>query len=363
MPNKTPFYELHLKHNAKMVEFTGYLMPIQYRGIIEEHRRVRKSVGVFDITHMGEFEVRGKNALAFLQKTTTNDVAKLETYQVQYSCMCYPDGGIVDDLLVYKLPDHYYLVVNGANIEKDFKWLESNLFGDVKLINKSDETALLAIQGPDAEKVLAKITDVDLKQLRYYWATFGRVSGVDMLFSRTGYTGEDGFELYFPFCHAENLWNAIFEAGKGFDIEPIGLGARDSLRLEMKYMLYGNDIDKTTNPFEAGLAWIVKPEKGDFIGRKPFLKTKEQGSKRKLMAFQLLEKGFPRQHYPIKKDGKTIGEVTSGVFSPSLDKGVGMGYVETEYSKIGTKFDIDIRGKGFKAEVVKPPFYKNFTHK
>ncbi len=363
MPKKTPFYELHLKHNAKMVEFTGYLMPVQYRGIIEEHRRVRSTVGVFDITHMGEFEVKGKDALAFLQKTTTNDVVKLETYQVQYSCMCYPDGGIVDDLLVYKLPDRYYLVVNGANIEKDFKWLESNLFGDVKLTNQSDETALLAIQGPDAQKVLTKMTDVDLSKLRYYWATFGRVSGVDMLFSRTGYTGEDGFELYFPFCHAENLWKTTLNSGKEFEIEPIGLGARDSLRLEMKYMLYGNDIDKTTNPFEAGLSWIVKPEKGDFIGKEAFLKLKQEGAKRKLVAFELLEKGFPRQHYPIKKDGKPIGEVTSGVFSPSLDKGIGLGYVRVEYAQVGAGFDIDIRGKAYKAEVIKPPFYKNFTHK
>jgi aminomethyltransferase len=363
MSKKTPFYELHLKHNAKMVEFAGYLMPIQYRGITHEHKTVRKSVGIFDITHMGEFEVRGKDALAFLQKVTTNDVSKLETYQVQYSCMCYPNGGIVDDLLVYKLPNYYMLVVNASNIDKDFKWLQSNLFGDVKLINKSDETALLAIQGPDAQEVLSKMTTVDLSKLKYYWATFGKVSGVDMLFSRTGYTGEDGFELYFPFCHAENLWNASMKFGKDFEIEPIGLGARDSLRLEMKYMLYGNDIDKTTNPFEAGLSWIVKPEKGDFIGREPFLKMKQEGAKRKLVPFELLEKGFPRQHYSILKDDKRIGEVTSGVFSPSLDKGIGMGYVETEYSTLGANFDIEIRGKSFRAGVVKPPFYKNFTHK
>jgi aminomethyltransferase len=363
MPKKTPFYELHLKHNAKMVEFAGYLMPIQYRGIIEEHKKVRKNVGIFDITHMGEFEVSGKDALSFLQKVTTNDVSKLETYQVHYSCMCYPDGGIVDDLLVYKLPSYYMLVVNASNIDKDFEWLQSNLFGDTKLVNKSDETALLAIQGPDAEKVLARMTNVDLSKLKYYWATFGKVSGVDMLFSRTGYTGEDGFELYFSFCHAENLWNASMKAGKEYQIEPIGLGARDSLRLEMKYMLYGNDIDKTTNPFEAGLSWIVKPEKRDFIGKEPFLKMKREGAKRKLVAFELLEKGFPRQHYLIIKNGEKIGEVTSGVFSPSLNKGVGLGYVKTEYSSIGTNFDIDIRGKGYKAEVVKPPFYKNFTHK
>jgi len=360
---KTPFYDFHIKNNAKMIEFAGYLMPIQFRGIIEEHRKVRSKVGLFDITHMGEFEVFGKDALAFLQKVTTNDVSKLKRYQVQYSCMCYPDGGIVDDLLVYKLHNSYMLVVNAANIDKDFRWLDSNLFGDVKLINKSDQTALLAIQGPDSEKVLSKLTDVDLSNMRYYWAFFGRVSEVDMLFSRTGYTGEDGFELYFSFCHAENLWTSCIQAGGEFEIEPIGLGARDSLRLEMKYALYGNDIDRTTNPIEAGLGWIVKLDKGDFIGKDAILKAKNQGLKRKLVCFALNDKGFPRKGYDIQKDGERIGKVTSGIFSPSLDKGIGMGYVSTEFSKVGEEVHILIRGKPLSAEIIKPPFYKNFTHK
>ncbi|KPL03083.1 MAG: glycine cleavage system protein T [candidate division Zixibacteria bacterium SM23_73_2] len=360
---KTPFYDFHLKNSAKMVEFAGYWMPIQFQGIIQEHRKVRSKVGLFDITHMGEFEVHGKDALAFLQKVTTNDVSKLKRYQVQYCCMCYPDGGIVDDLLIYKLHNYYMLVVNATNIDKDFQWLNDNLFGDVNLINKSDETALLAIQGPDAEKILTKLTDVDLNKMRYYWSNFGRVSGVDLLFSRTGYTGEDGFELYFSFCHAENLWTSCMEAGKEMEIEPIGLGARDSLRLEMKYALYGNDIDQTTNPIEAGLGWIVKLDKGDFIGRDVILKVKKDGPKRKLVCFVLKDKGFPRKGYDIQKNGEKIGKVTSGIFSPSLEKGIGVGYVSTEFAKLGESVDILIRGKPFSAEIIKPPFYKNFTHK
>jgi aminomethyltransferase len=362
-PKKTPFYDIHVKNNAKIVEFAGFLMPIQFRGIIEEHRRVRSSVGLFDITHMGEFEVWGKDGEDFIQKTTTNDVSKLADYQVQYSCMCYDNGGIVDDLLVYRLPDHFLLVVNGACVEKDFKWLSDHVSGDVQLKNVSDETCLLAIQGPKAEGLLKKLTDYDLSGLRYYWSAWGKIEGVEMLFSRTGYTGEDGFELYFSPPHAEKMWNAVMEAGKEFDIEPIGLGARDSLRLEMKYMLYGNDIDQTTNPLEAGLGWIIKPDKGAFVGKGPILKLKEEGIKRKLVAFELGDRAFPRPHHPIHKDGKQIGEVTSGTFSPSLSRGIGLGYVPVEYQKIGTKLDLLIRGKPNQGIVVKPPFYKDFTHK
>ena len=360
---KTPFYKIHLDNKAKIVEFAGYWMPIQFKGIMEEHRRVRSTVGLFDITHMGEFEVRGKDSLAFLQKMTTNDVSRLSDYQVQYSSMCYDDGGIVDDLLVYKLPDRFFLVVNAANIEKDFNWLKSHLFGDVKLEDLSDQTSLLAIQGPVAEKVMAKLTTVDLKKLQFYWAAKGKVAGKEILFSRTGYTGEDGFELYMPNEYGKHFWNAIMQAGKEFGMEPIGLGARDSLRLEMKYMLYGNDIDKTTNPLEAGLGWVVKLDKGDYIGKEPILKLKETGIRRKLVAFELSDKAFPRQHYPIEKDGKKIGEVTSGTFSPSLERGIGLGYVEVGYSEIGTKLEINIRGKSSAAMIIKPPFYKNYTHK
>lgn len=362
-PKKTPFYDIHLKNKAKIVEFANYLMPIQFRGIMEEHRRVRSSVGLFDITHMGEFEVWGKDAESFIQKMTTNDVSRLETYQVQYSCICYDHGGIVDDLLVYRLPDHFLLVVNGACLEKDFQWLSDHLSGDVELKNVSEQTALLALQGPKAEDVLRKLTDKSLSDLKFYWATWGEVNGIEMLFSRTGYTGEDGFELYFSPDHAESMWNALMDAGKEFDIEPIGLGARDSLRLEMKYMLYGNDIDQTTIPLEAGLGWIVKPNKGDFVGKEPILRLKENGLKRKLVAFELKDKAFPRPHYEIQKDGRHIGQVTSGTFSPSLNKGIGLGYVPIEHSKIDTELNVLIRGKPHKAVVVKQPFYKNFTHK
>ncbi len=360
---KTPFYDIHLKNKANIVEFAGFLMPIQFRGIMEEHRKVRSSVGLFDITHMGEFEVWGKDAESFVQKMTTNDVSRLDTHQVQYSCMCYDHGGIVDDLLVYRLPDHFLLVVNGACAEKDFKWLSDHVSGDMELKDVSDRTALLALQGPKAEDVLRKLTDKDLSELRFYRATWGKVNGIEMLFSRTGYTGEDGFELYFSPEHAESMWDALMEAGREFDIEPIGLGARDSLRLEMKLMLYGNDIDQTTNPLEAGLGWIVKLDKGDFVGKDPIQKMKQEKPKRKLVAFELLDTGFPRQHYEIQKDGKKIGEVTSGTFSPSLNKGIGLGYVPVEHSKVETELHILIRNRPHRAVVVKPPFYKDFTHK
>ncbi len=362
-PKKTPFYSLHIKNKAKIVEFADYLMPIQFQGIVEEHRKVRSTVGLFDITHMGEFEVRGKDAESFIQRMTTNDVSRVDMYQVQYSCMCYDHGGIVDDLLVYRLPDHFLLVVNGACLEKDFRWLSDHLSGEVELKNVSDQTALLALQGPKAEDVLKKLTDKDLSDLRFYWATWGKVNEIEMLFSRTGYTGEDGFELYFSPAHAESMWNALMEAGQEFDIEPIGLGARDSLRLEMKYMLYGNDIDQTTNPLEAGLGWIVKSDKGNFVGKEPILKLKQEGLKRKLVAFELIDQAFPRPHYQIQKDGEKLGEITSGTFSPTLNKGIGLGYVPIEHSKTGTELDIIIRGRSQKAVIIKPPFYKNFSHK
>jgi aminomethyltransferase len=364
MIKKTAFYDIHQKAGAKIVEFAGYYMPVQYRSITEEHKRVRKSVGLFDLSHMGEFIVSGPGAKQFVQSAVTNDVNTLGLGQVMYTCMCYPHGGIVDDLLVYNLGDILFLVVNASNIDKDFAHLESlKKTDDIKLVNISDETALLAIQGPDAEKVLAKMTKYDLPSIPFYWSAQGEIAGVDMLFSRTGYTGEDGFELYFAPKHAVKLWNAAADAAKEFEGEPIGLGARDTLRLEMKYALYGNDIDATTNPIEAGLGWVVKLEKGDFVGRDVIAKVKADGPKRKNVAFELKEKAFPRQHYSIVVGGKKVGEVTSGTFSPMLDRGIGTGYVQTEYTKIGTEIGIDIRGKVAIAEIVKPPFYKSGTHR
>jgi aminomethyltransferase len=364
MPKKTPFYDIHEKLGAKIVEFAGFYMPVQYRSIVQEHRRVRKSVGLFDLSHMGEFVVTGSGAFQFVQNAVTNDIAKLDHRQVLYTCMCYPDGGIVDDLLVYNLGDHYLLVVNASNIDKDFAHLRSLIkTNDIKLEDISDRTALLAIQGPEAQKALAKLTDYDLETIPFYWSAVAEVAGVEMIFSRTGYTGEDGFELYMPPERAGKVWEAAMEAAREFDGEPIGLGARDSLRLEMKYALYGNDIDKTTNPLEAGLGWTVKLDKPAFVGKEALVEIKERGLKRKLAAFELKEKGIPRQHYPIIVDGAKVGEVASGIFSPMLEKGIGTGYVEVPHDKIGNEIQVDIRGKLLPAEIVKPPFYKQGTRR
>jgi len=359
---RTPFSEYHIAAGAKMVAFAGYYMPVQYKGITEEHLAVRNNVGLFDLSHMGEFEVSGSDALAFLQKTTTNNVAVLKPGEIQYNCMTYADGGIVDDLLIYCLADRFFLVVNASNIEKDFAWLSSNLEGDVKLVNRSDEFGLLAIQGPKAEKVMAKLTAFDLSSLPYYHHDTTRVAGVELMFSRTGYTGEDGFELYIPNQHCPALWTAVMEAGKEFEMQLIGLGARDTLRLEMKMALYGNDIDKTTTPIEAELGWIVDVDK-DFIGKEIIARQKAEKPSRRLVCLEMAGKMIPRHGYPIYSAGQVVGQVTSGTFSPSLQKPVALGYVPLGLSKIGSEVEIDIRQKRFPAVVVKPPFYKNASHK
>ncbi len=362
-PKRTPFTQYHIEAGGKMVDFAGYYMPVQYpKGITAEHLAVRQNVGLFDLSHMGEFEVSGKDALAFLQKTTTNNVASLEVGKIQYSCMMYPEGGIVDDLLVYRLPDRFFLVVNASNIQKDFDWLSKHKFGDVKLVNRSDEFGLLAIQGPNAQKVMAKLTDYNLEGMGYYTCATAKVAGVEMLFSRTGYTGEDGFELYIPNQYGDRLWKAVMDAGKPLGIELIGLGARDSLRLEMKMALYGNDIDQTTTPVEAGLSWIVSWDK-DFVGKDIIVKQKADGPKRRLVCLELEGKAFPRHGYDIVADGKKIGTVTSGTVSPSLQKPIALGYVPAELSKIGSTVGVAIRDKAYTAVVVKPPFYKNASHR
>ena len=361
-PIKTPFYDFHVAAGAKMVEFAGYWMPIQYQGITAEHLAVRKNIGLFDLTHMGEFEVTGSDALAFLQKTTTNDVAALEVGRIQYSCMTMPDGGIVDDLLVYRLPDRYFLVVNASNMKKDFDWLQSHLFGDAKLTDISPTTALLAIQGPNAEKMMAELIDYDLGSMVYYSCATAKVGGMELLFSRTGYTGEDGFELYIPYDKAEKLWHAVTEIGKKHGLEFIGLGARDSLRLEMKMALYGNDIDETTNPIEAGLSWIVNLDK-DFIGKEVVAKAKADKPDRRLVCLELDGRAFPRHGHDILVDGEMAGKVTSGTFSPSLQKPIAMGYVPRSHAKSGSTVEVAIRNKRFPATVVKPPFYKDASHK
>ncbi len=353
---KTALHDVHVKLGARMVEFAGFHMPIQYHSIREEHRRVRETVGMFDVSHMGEIIVKGPKALDMVQKVTINDASKLAVGQVQYSAMCYEDGGIVDDLLVYRFADHFLLVVNASNKDKDYEWILKNKIDGCEVLDVSDDYTQLAVQGKKAEPTLQKLTDVDLSAIKYYWFTEGELAGVNMIISRTGYTGEPGFELYFANEHAVDVWNKIMEAGKEFDIEPIGLGARDTLRLEKKMCLYGNDIDETTNPLEAGLSWITKLDKGDFIGREALLKIKEEGLKRKLVAIVLEGQGFPRHGYKILKDGKEVGHVTSGTVSPILNKGIAMGYVAIEFAKIGTPLEIDIRGKLVPAVVIKPPF-------
>lgn len=362
MTKRTAFYEIHKKLGAKIVDFAGFEMPVQYSGIIDEHKCVRNAVGIFDVSHMGEFEIRGSDALALVQKVTTNDASKIPPGKVQYSAMCYPDGGIVDDLLVYNMGDHYMLVVNASNTTKDYEWIRSNLGGfKVTLTDKSDAVSLLAIQGPKSLATLKKLTSADLSVIPYYAWVRAKLAGVDMIISRTGYTGELGFEIYFESTVpvSEKIWNAVMEAGKGFSIKPIGLGARDTLRLEMGFCLYGNDIDKTTNPLEANLGWITKLGKGDFNGRDVLVKVKEAGVKRKLVGFTVDdEKAFPRHGYQILAGGKSAGHVTSGTVSPMLERGIGMGYVSEPFTKEGSRISVAVRTKQVPAQIVPLPFIK-----
>ncbi len=356
---RTAFYDIHKNAGAKIVAFGGYEMPVLYAGIMEEHKTVRNAVGVFDVSHMGEFFAKGANALSFLQKITVNDVSKLAPGKAQYSAMCYENGGIVDDLLVYMLAEHsYMIVVNASNIDKDWEWMKQHCPADVTFENKSDETALLAIQGPKSLETMQKLTPVDLAAIPYYNFVQGSVAGVEMIISRTGYTGELGFEIYFNASHGEKIWNAIFDAGKEFGIAPIGLGARDTLRLEMGYCLYGNDIDQTTNPIEANLGWITKLNKGDFTAKSILEKIKSEGAKRKLVGMMLTDKAVPRHGYLLLVNGVHVGVVTSGTFSPSLEKGIAMGYVNVPHTEVGSKIAIDVRGKMVEATIVALPFLK-----
>lgn len=348
----------HEKLGAKIVPFAGYNMPLQYVGLTQEHLAVRNSVGMFDVSHMGEFIVKGSEALDLIQKITTNDASKLEPGKIQYSCMPNGRGGIVDDLLVYQLEaEVYMLVVNASNMEKDWNWIQKNNTFKADLQDISDRTTLLAIQGPKATEALQPLTKVDLAGMKYYTFEKGTFAGVDnVLVSATGYTGSGGFEIYFDNQHAEKIWDAIMKAGKGLGIMPAGLGARDTLRLEKGFCLYGNDINDSTSPIEAGLGWITKFTK-DFIDDKLLKTQKEKGVKRKLAAFKMIDRGIPRQDYQVNDaDGNKIGVVTSGTSSPSLKIGIGMGYVSVEHSKIGSEIFLEVRGKQLKAEVVKLPF-------
>ncbi len=363
---RTALDTVHINLGAKMVDFAGYNMPVQYSGIIEEHMNVRNNVGVFDVSHMGEFIVKGKDALSFLQKVTSNDVSKLEIGQVQYSCFPNKDGGIVDDLLVYRLSEDkcsegekaFMLVVNASNIEKDWNWLQKNKEGDVHMTDISEQTGLLAVQGPKAVDVLSQLTDLDLKGMKYYHFDKGVIAGLEnVLISATGYTGAGGFEIYIDNSKIEELWNAIFEAGKSTDIKPVGLGCRDTLRLEKGFCLYGHEIDDTTSPLEAGLGWITKLNKGDFNSSEIFQKQKKDGVVKKLVAFTMNDRRVPRQGYEIVDSSENvIGNVTSGGLSPCLEKNIGMGYVPAALAKVGNTIGIRFGKKVLEAEVVPLPF-------
>ncbi|TCL48790.1 aminomethyltransferase [Thermolongibacillus altinsuensis] len=358
---RTPLFPIYEQYGAKTIDFGGWELPVQFSSIKEEHEAVRARAGLFDVSHMGEIEVKGKDSLAFLQKVMTNDVAKLTNGRAQYTLMCYENGGTVDDLLIYKKDeDHYLLVVNAANTEKDVEWLNKHAFGDVELTNISEKIAQLALQGPLAEKVLQTLTDIDLSQMKFFeFKDNVNLQGINALVSRTGYTGEDGFEIY---CRAEDaiiLWNAILEAGKEDGVLPCGLGARDTLRFEATLPLYGQELSKDITPIEAGLGFAVKTNKEiDFIGKDVLKKQKEEGTLRKLVGIEMIDKGIPRHGYPIFSEEEEIGFVTTGTQSPTLKKNIGLALIKSEFSALDTEVKVDIRGKRLKAKVVATPFYK-----
>jgi aminomethyltransferase len=357
---RTALAEVHEALGARMVPFAGFLMPLQYTSIHDEHHAVRRAAGVFDISHMGEFDFRGPRALEEIQRLTVNDAAKLAVDQAQYSAMVDEQGGVLDDCVVYRLGEqHYMMVVNGSNIAKDWEHARAHLTEDgVELVDRSDEITLLAVQGPRASEVVAPLADVSVVDIPYYWKRDGRIAGIETVISRTGYTGEDGFELYFDRANSESVWEAIREAGAKVGLRPCGLGARDTLRLEMKYALYGNDVDESTNPYEAGLGWIVKLDKqGDFVGRAALTRIAEEGPDRRLVGFRLNERGVPRSGYPVAIEAETVSEVRSGAMSPTLGYGIGTCYLPKGHTKAGCSIGIVVRDRELDAEVVKTPFY------
>ncbi|HLZ64277.1 MAG TPA: glycine cleavage system aminomethyltransferase GcvT [Ktedonosporobacter sp.] len=358
---RTPLYEQHKDLGARLVEFSGWEMPVQYSGILEEHQAVRTRAGLFDVSHMGEFKVEGAGALAFLQYLVPNDVSRLALNQALYTQLCLPGGTVIDDLLIYHLAEQrYMLVVNAGNIEKDLAWVQKQArqFQGVTITNQSDATALLALQGPAALEILQPLTEVNLAPIRYYHCATGAVSGVDCIISRTGYTGEDGFELYCPSSDVVKLWNDLLTAGKAHGLQPAGLGARDTLRLEAGMCLYGHELDEQTNPLEARLGWTVKLAKGDFIGSDVLQQVKEQGPRRLLVGVELLDRGVPRGGYSIYEGDRQIGVLTSGAPGPTVRKNIGMGYVEAAHAVVGREVQIEIRGRRLAAQVVALPFYK-----
>jgi aminomethyltransferase len=354
---KTPLNQIHKDMGAKMTDFGGWEMPVEYVGIIEEHKAVRKKCGLFDVSHMGEILVRGKNAFKSLQHIITNDLNKLEKGKILYTPICKEDGGIIDDLLVYCLQeDQYLLVVNASNIEKDFKWINKHLLEETTAENLSEQYAMLALQGPDSKKILTELTDIDLNSIDYYRFRQAKVAGVNMIISRTGYTGELGYELYFDPEAAEKMWKELMEAGSDYGLQACGLGARDTLRLEKMYALYGNDIDESTNPFEARLSWTVSINKEEFIGKNRLSEIKKDCCQRKLTPFIIQGRGVARHGYPVYVGEEKIGEVTSGSYSPTLETGIGLAYINNDYTEAGSQIEIKVRRRKIKAEVVKGPF-------
>ena len=363
-PRRTPFFELHRAAGARLIDFAGFEMPVRYRGDVREHQCVRQSAGLFDISHMGEFEVSGSGAGPWLDSMVTNDVGALEVGQALYSPLCREDAGIVDDLLLYRLPDRYMVVVNASNIAKDFAWLEQHRPDDARLTDRSEETALLAVQGPRAAEIMRGHVPEAALELGYYRFMLGAAFGAEGVISRTGYTGEDGFELYFHPRHAEQVWNGLMTAGRPFGLEPVGLGARDTLRLEMGYMLYGNDITDTTSPLEAGLGWTVKLGKaGDFKGKATLLEQKSAPLARKLVGFTIEGRRVARHDMVIEADGRAIGQVTSGTHSPSLGMPIGMGYVEGAFARLGTPLGVRAGDSLLAGRVVARPFYAQASHR
>jgi len=357
---KTRLNSCHKKLGAKLIEFFGWEMPVEFSGIIKEHLAVRQKAGLFDVSHMGEIVISGKQALDFVQYLTPNNAARLTPNKAQYSALTTPRGTFIDDLLVYCLDeDRYLLVVNAANSDKDYEWVLSHKEGfDVQAENKCDDYSQLALQGPKAMEILQPLTKINLEEMNIFGVSWGNVAGEDTIVSRTGYTGEDGFEIYTLSQNPDKIWDAILEEGKAFDVLPIGLGARDTLRLEARLMLYGNDIDETTTVLEADLSWLIKFKKGNFLGRDALLKQKEEGIKRKIIGFEILDRGIVRSHYHVFVDGEKVSEVSSGSFSPFLKKSIGLTYLPIEHTEIGTEFEIEIRGNRVKAVVVPTPFYK-----
>lgn len=361
---KTVLFNKHEQYGGKIIDFSGWALPVQYEGITAEHEAVRNFAGLFDVSHMGEVEVKGNQAFDFVQNLVTNDISVLENNQIIYTFMCYPNGGVVDDLLVYRFDqNHFFLVINASNIEKDFKWMNENAKEyDAALTNISDKISEMAIQGPNAEKILQKIVDVDLKEIKFFYCRRDvNASGINCLISRTGYTGEDGFEIYLSNEYAEKIWDKLMEIGKEYGLKPAGLGARDTLRFEATLPLYGNELSENITPLEAGLGFFVKLDKANFIGKEALLNQKSQGLKRKIIGFEMIDKGIPRHGYEVMADGKNIGFVTTGYSAPTVKKNIGLAMVDIEYAKLDTPIEIKIRKRVLNAKVISKRFYqKNY---